>query len=39
MHVAQITQGAGFDARWMAAKDTEQLRNIVLLGDRRRDSS
>ena len=39
MHVAQITQGAGFDARWMAAKGTEQLRNIVLLGERRRDSN
>ncbi|MFH1865154.1 MAG: amino acid permease [Candidatus Eisenbacteria bacterium] len=37
MHVAQITQEPGFDARWMAATGPEQLRNTVLLGERRRD--
>jgi amino acid transporter/mannitol/fructose-specific phosphotransferase system IIA component (Ntr-type) len=38
MHIAQITQEAGFDERWMRARGTEQLRNIVLLGARRRDT-
>ena len=38
MHVAQITQDPGFDERWLAAGSTEQLRNIVLLGERRRDA-
>jgi APA family basic amino acid/polyamine antiporter len=38
MHVAQITQDPGFDSRWLAATGTEQLRNIVLLGERRRDT-
>jgi mannitol/fructose-specific phosphotransferase system IIA component (Ntr-type) len=38
MHVAQITQNPGFDSKWLAANGTEQLRNIVLLGERRRDS-
>ncbi|MCK4409890.1 MAG: PTS sugar transporter subunit IIA, partial [Candidatus Eisenbacteria sp.] len=37
MHVAQITQDPGFDAKWMAAAGPEQLRNMVLLGERRRD--
>ena len=37
MHVAQITQDPGFDAKWMAAAGPEQLRNTVLLGKRRRD--
>jgi len=37
MHVAQITQSPGFDARWLAATGPEQLRNTVLLGERRRD--
>lgn len=37
MHVAQITQEPGFDARWKAATGPEQLRNTVLLGERRRD--
>jgi hypothetical protein len=37
MHIAQITQEPGFDAKWMAARSEDQLRNIILLGDRRRD--
>ncbi|MCK4511247.1 amino acid permease [bacterium] len=37
MHVAQITQDPGFDAKWMAAAGPAQLRNTVLLGERRRD--
>lgn len=39
MHIAQITQGADFDSRWLKAAGTEQLRNTILLGERRRDSS
>jgi mannitol/fructose-specific phosphotransferase system IIA component (Ntr-type) len=38
MHVAQITQNPGFDSKWLAASGTEQLRNLVLLGERRRDT-
>jgi mannitol/fructose-specific phosphotransferase system IIA component (Ntr-type) len=39
MHVAQITQSPGFDSKWLAANGAEQLRNLVLLGERRRDKS
>lgn len=38
MHVAQITQHSDFDPRWKAARGPEDLRNIVLLGERRRDA-
>jgi APA family basic amino acid/polyamine antiporter len=38
MHIAQITQSADFDSKWLHAAGTEQLRNIILLGERRRDS-
>jgi amino acid transporter/mannitol/fructose-specific phosphotransferase system IIA component (Ntr-type) len=38
MHVAQITQHSDFDRRWKAARGPEDLRNIVLLGERRRDA-
>ena len=38
MHVAQITQEPGFDGKWLAAANTEQLRNVILLGERRRDA-
>jgi mannitol/fructose-specific phosphotransferase system IIA component (Ntr-type) len=34
--IAQIVQGADFERRWMAAKSEEDLRDIVLLGERRR---
>ncbi len=37
MHVAQITQDPGFDEKWLAAANTEHLRNIILVGERRRD--
>lgn len=36
MFIAQITQEADFDSRWMKATDTEGLRNIVLLAKRTR---
>ena len=39
MHIAQITQDPHFDATWLKAGSTEQLRNIILLGERRRDTS
>jgi mannitol/fructose-specific phosphotransferase system IIA component (Ntr-type) len=34
--IAQIVQDPHFEERWMAAKDREALRDIVLLGKRRR---
>jgi len=37
MHIAQITQDPGFDEKWKRARGPEELRNIVLLGERRRD--
>lgn len=39
MHIAQITRDEHFDSKWMAAEGGEQLRNVVLLGERRRDSA
>ncbi|KPJ49991.1 hypothetical protein AMJ40_04145 [candidate division TA06 bacterium DG_26] len=36
--IAQIVQDPRFPERWMAAKDEEALRDLVLLGKRRRDS-
>jgi len=37
MHIAQITQAPDFDERWAKARNPEELRNIILLGERRRD--
>ncbi len=37
MHIAQLTQAANFDERWMGARTPEELRNLVLLSERRRD--
>jgi len=34
--IAQIVQEDDFETRWMAAKNTEDLRDIVLLGKRKR---
>ncbi len=39
MHTAQITQDRDFDSKWMKARNTEELRYVVLLGERRRDTS
>ena len=36
--LAQITQDPEFDERWMAARDEQALRDVVLLGERRRES-
>jgi len=37
MHIAQIAHDRDFDHKWMAARGPEELRNIVLLSERRRD--
>ncbi len=37
MHIAQLTQAPDFDERWMGARTPEELRNLVLLSERRRD--
>ena len=37
MHIAQISQAPDFDERWAKARSPEELRNIILLGKRRRD--
>jgi APA family basic amino acid/polyamine antiporter len=34
--IAQIVQDPGFEEKWMAAESREELRDIVLLGERRR---
>jgi len=34
--IAQIVQDVNFEKKWLKAKNTEALRDIVLLGDRRR---
>ncbi|MFC1620687.1 amino acid permease [Candidatus Omnitrophota bacterium] len=34
--IAQITEGADFDKKWFEARNTEELKNIVLLAERRR---
>ncbi len=39
MHIAQITQDPDFDDKWTGARRPEELRNIVLLGERRRDEA
>jgi mannitol/fructose-specific phosphotransferase system IIA component (Ntr-type) len=34
--IAQIVQGPNFERRWLSAQNTEVLRDIVLLGERKR---
>jgi basic amino acid/polyamine antiporter, APA family len=34
--IAQIIQNANFEKKWLSAKNTDALRDIVLLGERRR---
>ena len=36
--IAQIVQDANFDKNWLHAKNTEELRDIILLGKRHRES-
>ncbi|MDD3118440.1 MAG: amino acid permease [Victivallales bacterium] len=37
--IAQIVQGNNFESRWLAARDCDQLRDILLLGKRKRTSN
>ncbi|KPK67543.1 hypothetical protein AMJ87_13200 [candidate division WOR_3 bacterium SM23_60] len=36
MAIAQITEQAGFDKKWLSAQTSEDLRDIILLGKRKR---
>lgn len=38
MSIAQIVQEDGFEARWLRARSLEELRDVILLSNRRRDS-
>jgi len=38
MYIAQITQHADFEKRWMQARDTEVLRDVILLAKRTRET-
>jgi APA family basic amino acid/polyamine antiporter len=38
MAIAQITQEKDFRQRWLSARDTQTLRNLILLSARKRDS-
>jgi APA family basic amino acid/polyamine antiporter len=37
MAIAQIAQGTSFEHRWLTARDTQAIRNIILLSTRKRD--
>ncbi|MCK4339680.1 MAG: PTS sugar transporter subunit IIA, partial [Candidatus Cloacimonetes bacterium] len=37
MSIAQIVQHPSFERRWLKAKNIEDLRNIILLSERKRD--
>ena len=39
MAIAQIAQEKGFEQRWLAARDTETIRNLILLSARKRDAN
>ena len=39
MAIAQIAQGTSFEHRWLTARDTQAIRNIILLSTRKRDVS
>jgi hypothetical protein len=38
MAIAQIVQEKDFYTRWFAARDTDALRNLLLLSKRKRDT-
>jgi len=38
MAIAQVAQEKDFEQRWLAARDTEAIRNLILLSTRRRDA-
>jgi len=39
MAIAQIAQEKDFDSRWLAARDIEAIRNLILLSARKRDTN
>jgi len=39
MAIAQIAQEKDFEKRWLAARDTEAIRNLILLSTRKRDTN
>ncbi len=39
MAIAQVTQEKGFEQRWLAARDIEGIRNLILLSARKRDTA
>jgi len=39
MAIAQIAQEKHFEQRWLAARDTEAIRNLILLSTRKRDAN
>ena len=39
MAIAQIAQETSFEHRWLTARDTQAIRNIILLSARKRDVS
>ncbi len=39
MAIAQIAQEKDFEQRWLAARDIEAIRNLILLSTRRRDAN
>jgi APA family basic amino acid/polyamine antiporter len=39
MAIAQVAQEKDFEKRWLAARDTEAIRNLILLSTRKRDTA
>jgi APA family basic amino acid/polyamine antiporter len=39
MAIAQVTQEKDFEKRWLAARDIEAIRNLILLSTRKRDTA
>jgi mannitol/fructose-specific phosphotransferase system IIA component (Ntr-type) len=39
MAIAQIAQESDFEKRWLAARDAEAIRNLILLSTRKREPS
>jgi len=39
MAIAQIAQEGDFEKRWLGARDTEAIRNLILLSTRKRDTA
>jgi APA family basic amino acid/polyamine antiporter len=39
MAIARIAQEKDFEKRWLAARDTETIRNLILLSTRKRDTA